>query len=165
MTANNISISISACHSSHWDMEYIFSFFVSGLALCSVSPIKCSRNDILGLLSVDIKRPWTSALVRGEPRHPVKKSYLSEDQGSETPFYKRVHVHKNWGPNWKLAPRSQSCVESILDRSCSSCCGCSYSYVYISTCTRIECRIKFIWVLSLYLSFKFIFPLDRNKIL
>lgn len=53
----------------------------------------------------------------------------------------------------------------MTPKSCSCCLGCSYSYMYISACIGIKCRIKLICVLSLYLSFKFIFPLDRNKIL
>lgn len=52
----------------------IFFHSVSGLGLFSFSPIKWSRSGILGLLSLGVKRTWTSALMWREPRHPVKKS-------------------------------------------------------------------------------------------
>jgi hypothetical protein len=82
MATSNTSNSVHVC--SHQILEDIFSLFASGLALCSVCPIKFGRNGILELLSPDLKRQWTSVVVRIEPRYLVKKSTLAKQVwGSE----------------------------------------------------------------------------------
>ena len=108
-------ISIRACHSFHSDMEHIFSLFVSGLGLFSFSPIKWSRSGILGLLSLGVKRTWTSALMWREPRHPVKKSLSFWRPKLWETILKMSPCAWQLRSNWQLAPRFQSCNDSTLD--------------------------------------------------